>query len=83
MVQVLVRLGLVGSGIKPLCVRSHIKFVVTNAVPMAAGASVAGAVAVIVMLPAEAVVEYDEVPVHVVDVFIGRDESGAAQSKGA
>jgi hypothetical protein len=66
----------------PLCVRSHKKFVVTIACAVAGGAFVAGAVASLMMLPAATVVVNDDVPVHVVEVPIGRSERGGAQSKG-
>ena len=70
-----------GLGIVPLCVRSHKKFVVTIACAVAAGAFVAGAVALLVMLPVAPVVVNEDVPVHVVAVLIGMVERGAAQLK--
>jgi heme A synthase len=48
---------------------------------VAAGAFVAGAVAVFVTLPAVAVVVYDDVPVQVVDELIGIVVMGEAQTK--
>ena len=81
MLQVLRLLAPLGLGIVPLCVRSHKKFVVTIACAVAAGAFVAGAVALLVMLPVAPVVVNEDVPVHVVAVLIGMVERGAAQLK--
>ena len=84
MVQVDLSLsGLVGLvlGTEPLCVMLHKKVLVTTTCAVAAGAFVAGAVAVFVMLPTVAVVVYDDVPVHVVDELIGMVVRGEAQTK--
>ena len=71
------------SGTGPLCVTLHKKILVTIAWAVA-GVNVlvaTGAVALFVMLPAVAVVVYDDVPVHVVDELIGIVVMGEAQTK--